>query len=81
MKKLVAVLVLAAVGGVAYYYYVKSKTVEPPQVLRAAVTQGDVTEYVQATGTLSAVRVMEVGSQVSGIVKGLYALPPVMPIG
>ena len=74
MKKLVTVLILLAVaGGGAYYYYTYGKTVEKPQVVQAVISQGDITETVQATGTLEAQRVVQVGSQVSGTVSALYA--------
>jgi HlyD family secretion protein len=74
MKRLLSVLVvLAAIGGGAYYYFRVGATTEPPQVVQAAVSQGDIVEEVQATGTIEAMRVAPVGSQVSGIVKKLYA--------
>jgi HlyD family secretion protein len=74
MKKLVLlVIVLAAAGGGYYYYAEKGKGDAKPQVAQAAVTQGPITEQVQATGTLEAVRVYPVGSQVSGTVKAIYA--------
>lgn len=74
MKKLVPVLILAAVaGGGAYYYYSYGKTVEPPQVVQVPVTRGDITEYVQATGTLEAQRTVPVGPQVSGTIMSLGA--------
>jgi HlyD family secretion protein len=69
MKKLITVLVLLAVaGGGAYYYYSVSNTVEPPQIVKATVSQGNVTEFVQATGTLEARRTVQVGPQVSGTI-------------
>ncbi|MEO7191027.1 MAG: efflux RND transporter periplasmic adaptor subunit [Vicinamibacterales bacterium] len=73
MKKLVIVLILLAVGGGgAYYYYTYGKTVEKPQVVQTTITQGPVTEVVQATGTLEALRTVAIGSQVSGTVKDIY---------
>jgi RND family efflux transporter MFP subunit len=38
-----------------------------------ALTRGDVAEVVQATGTLQAVKTVNVGTQVSGVVQALYA--------
>jgi HlyD family secretion protein len=74
MKRLVTILVLlAAAGAGAYYYFTVSATTEPPQVVQATVSQGDIAEEVQATGTIEAMRVAPVGSQVSGVVKNLYA--------
>ena len=74
MKRLATILlVLAAAGGGAYYYFNTASAQEPPQVVQASVSQGDIVEEVQATGTIEAMRVAPVGSQVSGIVKKLYA--------
>lgn len=74
MKKLVIGLILAAlVGGGVYYFFFRQNTVEPPQVMQAAVSQGDVTEFVQSTGTLEAQRTVPVGPQVSGTIQWLGA--------
>jgi HlyD family secretion protein len=74
MKKLVWILILlAVVGGGGYYYYSSSNATEPPQVVKATVSQGDVTEFVQATGTLEAIRTVQVGPQVSGTILWLGA--------
>jgi HlyD family secretion protein len=73
MRKLVTVLIiLAIVGGGAYYYYSYGKVEEKPQVVETEITQGTITEAVSATGTLEPLRTVQVGSQVSGIVKELY---------
>lgn len=74
MKKLVAlVILLAAAGGGYYYYTTYGKTVEKPTVTQVAISQGNIVEVVQATGTLEALKTVQVGSQVSGTVKNLYA--------
>jgi HlyD family secretion protein len=74
MKKLIPViLILAAAGGGAYYYYQSTEVVEKPQVVQATISSGTITEVVQATGTLSAERLVNVGAQVSGIVKEVFA--------
>lgn len=74
MKRLVWILVLlAVVGGGGYYYFSARNTTEPPQVIKATVSQGDVTEFVQATGTLEAIRTVQVGPQVSGTIQWLGA--------
>src|SRR5688572_11865060 len=73
MRKLVTLLVLLAVaGGGAYYYYSYAKPVEKPQVTTATISQGTITEIVQATGTIEPIRTMPIGSQVSGQVKEIY---------
>jgi len=65
------VLILAAVAGsVAYLGYFDAPKV--PEVHRIAATRGDILQTVSATGTLQATRSVDVGSQVSGIVKKLY---------
>ena len=74
MKRLVTILILlAAAGAGAYYYFNVGAAPEPPQVVQATVSEGDIVEEVQATGTIEAMRVAPVGSQVSGVVKALYA--------
>lgn len=73
MKKLIPILVLlAAAGGGGYYYYTTQQQVEPPQVSRATISAGNITEQVQATGTLEAIRIVQVGAQVSGIVRDIH---------
>ena len=70
MKKLVTFLVVIAAGAAAaYYYYTYGKKVEPPQITQVTISQNDIVEVVQATGTLEAERRVDVGSQVSGTVQ------------
>lgn len=73
IKRIVVVLVLlVAVGiGAGAYYYTRDDAA--PEVMTAAVTRGDVTEVVSATGTLEAVTTVQVGTQVSGTIQALYA--------
>ena len=74
MKRLVTLLVLlAVVGGGVYYFFLRGRAAEPPQIVRAVVSRGTVTEAVQATGTLEALRTVEVGPQVSGTIMELNA--------
>jgi biotin carboxyl carrier protein len=73
MKKLVVILVvLIAIGAGAGAYYMRRGDTEP-QVSTAQLTRGDVVDAVAATGTLEAVETVDVGTQVSGTVKELYA--------
>ena len=46
---------------------------EEVKISKLAVARGDVIESVGATGTLQAVKTVQVGSQVSGNIKALYA--------
>jgi HlyD family secretion protein len=74
MKRLVAFFVILVAGGAgAYYYYVYGQAEEKPQIMQLSVSQGDILETVQSTGTLEAIRTFPVGSQVSGLVKAIHA--------
>jgi HlyD family secretion protein len=73
MKKAVLPLgffvLLAAVGG---FFYMKRGSNGEAKFRFSKVDRGDVTSNVTATGTLSAVTTVNVGSQVSGIIAKLY---------
>ena len=71
-SKWISVLVVlgAAVGGVMYF---KNDHTEPPQYQTAAVTRGDLTQAVTASGTLNPVVNVQVGSQISGNIAKLFA--------
>lgn len=73
MKRIIILIaVILAVGiGVGAYYYAREKN--PPQVMTADITRGDITEAVSATGTLEAVTTVQVGTQVSGTIQVLNA--------
>src|SRR4051812_7797022 len=74
MKRALLVLVIvAAVGGSVYAYYSYRKGGVKPNVATAPVTRGDVIDTVGATGTLQAVKTVQVGTQVSGTIQSLYA--------
>ena len=72
MKKLIWVAVLLAAGAGAYFVLEGRKKAEP-KYRTATVDKGKVTQTVTATGTLSAVITVKVGSVVSGIVAALHA--------
>ena len=65
-------LVLAAVAGGFYFYRVRTAVPEPV-VTTQPFSRGDIVESVSAAGTLEAVETVEVGTQVSGVVRELYA--------
>jgi HlyD family secretion protein len=74
MKKwLIILVVLAIVAGAAGAYYKLRPPAEGPKVTTLPVSRGDIVESVGATGTLEAVTTVQVGSQVSGNIKALYA--------
>jgi HlyD family secretion protein len=66
----ILVVLGAAVGGVMYF---KKEHTEPPQYQTAAVTRGDLTQAVTASGTLNPVLNVQVGSQISGNIVKLFA--------
>ena len=74
MKKLIATVILLGGAGGGYWYYTKyGKEVEQPTVNTATIGRGTIREVVKATGKLEARRLVQVGSQVGGVVKNLYA--------
>ena len=66
----VAVLLLASAS---YGFWRFSNRPKEPPYITAALQAGDITQVVTATGTLSAVTTVQVGSQVSGTIDKLYA--------
>lgn len=73
LKKIIPLVILAAIAAGAYYYYQKTHEVKPEDLYRLdEVTRGNVEQTVSANGTLNPVSLISVGTQVSGIVKKLY---------
>src|SRR3712207_4467201 len=66
-----AVAGLALLGGGAWFYR-HADANETPTYRLAAVERGSLQSAVSATGTLSAVRTVQVGTQVSGQISGIY---------
>ena len=74
MKKLtISFVAIVAIGISAGAYYNQSRASAAPEVATGRITRGSVVDTVGATGTLGAVRTVQVGSQVSGTVQQLYA--------
>lgn len=71
LKRIFVLLVLCAAGGAAWWYY-KGRGEPPPEYQTTTVTRGNLTQVVTATGQLGPVLNVQVGSQISGIVKKLY---------
>ncbi len=66
------VVALGAAGGAVWWF--TSKSSEPPvQYVTTPVTRGDIVSRVTATGTLSALVTVQVGTQVSGRIQTLSA--------
>ncbi len=74
MKKLITTtVILLALGGGGYYYYNSTKKPEIPEFMKVTISEGEIVEEVSATGTLQAMRTVNVGSQVSGRVTEVLA--------
>src|SRR5712671_1208268 len=66
------VIVLGLVGGLSYWAIGRDKSAENT-LIKAKITRGTVRIGVNATGTLQAVRTVQVGSQISGQMAALHA--------
>jgi HlyD family secretion protein len=66
----IVILTTLAVATVAVF---RLKGNDNPQYFTAKVDRGDISQVVEATGTINAVTTVQVGSQVSGTVSRLYA--------
>ena len=74
MKKILIALMISILAGGAYYAWKKSRSAPVESQYRTAQAEkGDVTQTVSANGTLNPVILVNVGTQVSGTVKHLYA--------
>lgn len=68
---LIAVIVVALAGG--YWLYARSKGGDEPTYRFVTIERGDIRAAVSATGSLSAVTTIEIGTQVSGRITAIYA--------
>jgi len=73
VKFLVGVVVLiATISGLSYWAIGRNNTSEST-LIKGKITRGSIRISVNATGTLEAVRTVQVGSQISGQISKLYA--------
>jgi HlyD family secretion protein len=73
-KRLIVVAGVLVLGAGGYVAYARFKTPPPSlQLVTATVSRGSVVQGIDATGRLQAVTTVQVGSQVSGTIKSLYA--------
>ncbi|MEO8505211.1 MAG: efflux RND transporter periplasmic adaptor subunit [Acidobacteriota bacterium] len=72
MKKWLWIVVVLLVAGAGWYLWSRSHKDQGPKYRTEEARLGDITMNVTATGTISAVKTVQVGSQVSGIVSKLY---------
>ena len=69
-KTLLAIFILIAVSGGFFWYF--SKGADEVQYKTVKATRSDLRSVIQATGTLSAVETVDVGTQISGTIKDIY---------
>jgi HlyD family secretion protein len=70
--KILAAVVLAALLAAGGWYFLMQQRAKGVQFKTARVTRGDLAARVTATGTVSAVTTVLVGTQVSGTIKQLF---------
>ncbi len=74
MKKILLVVVLlAGIAAAAWWWFTPKKVTAAERFATAQVERGQITQTVSANGTLNPVKLVSVGSQVSGIVIKMYA--------
>ncbi len=61
-----------ALAGVFTAFKLTGKTKAPAQMETVTVARADISNVITATGTLEAIETVEVGTQVSGVIKKLY---------
>ncbi len=67
-----ALIVLVIVVGGGLWFYKRAEAGGQPNFRYGAVERGDIQSTVSATGALSAVRTVQVGTQVSGQISAIY---------
>jgi HlyD family secretion protein len=72
VKRWAPILLVALFAGAIFGWPYLQRT-KQPDYQTARVTSGNITSTVAATGNLNAVVTVQVGSQVSGNIKALYA--------
>lgn len=70
-KIVVSTLILALIGGLTYWYFIREEK-KPINYRFEQITRGDIKVLVTATGSLSAVQTVQVGTQVSGTILKLF---------
>ena len=66
---IIVVLLALAIGG---FYYLRGSSDEGPKYTTEKIKRGNLVQAVTATGQLGAVTNVQVGSQISGIIKKIY---------
>ncbi|PKN76268.1 MAG: efflux RND transporter periplasmic adaptor subunit [Deltaproteobacteria bacterium HGW-Deltaproteobacteria-10] len=70
-KAIIAVIIIVALGTALFFVFKSNKN--GPNYITEKTTRGDIKSTVSATGTVNAVTTVQVGTQVSGTIKQLFA--------
>jgi len=73
MKNKILWIVIVVIAAAGLFFAIGGRKKPEEKYRTAVVDKGRITQTVTATGTLSAVKTVQVGSQVSGIISKLYA--------
>lgn len=66
------IIVLIA-GGAGWYFFLRKEPIPAPVIRYTAIERGEIVQAVTATGTIQATTTVQVGTQVSGTIRALYA--------
>ena len=72
MKKIIAIFVFIAITGATVWFFSRDNGETGSSYRFVEVEQGDLEAVVSSTGTLEAVKTVQVGTQVSGIISQLF---------
>ncbi|MGZ4100167.1 MAG: efflux RND transporter periplasmic adaptor subunit, partial [Bacteroidia bacterium] len=72
-KKYIWLILIIIVISMGVWIYLKKSEVKLPEWKTTKIERGNITVNVTATGSLSALKTVDVGTQVSGIIAKLYA--------
>ncbi len=74
MRKWITIIVILLIASAGTYYYFTKADEQPQIAIRyATIERGDIIKSISATGTIQATKTVQVGSQVSGTIKALFA--------
>jgi HlyD family secretion protein len=72
-NKIIVIFGVVLILALSFWLYSSARNQKSPKYKTEKIEKGDVTSTVTATGTLSALTTVAVGSQVSGIISSLHA--------
>lgn len=73
MKKLLLLLLALGAAGAGWYYFnARNRADSAPEFTTTTIARGEILQVVTATGQLDPLLTVDVGSQISGLVKKLY---------